>query len=653
MKKLVAILAGILISAQIVCAQTASSRQSLFNAGTYSAGDTYHQSDVVSVSGAYYISLVNGNIGHTPASSPTQWSVLGSDTSIINAGISLSAAVTACGSANTTIQITQTIAVGSGITVPANCTLLYQSAGNLTGTSITINSQITAAPVQIFGSGLAVTGLTGTITPEWFGAISYSTRALAAAGTNSATAIQSAINATTFGTVHLTGWYRIGSALSITKSAVGITGDGVGYSYPSGTWQSGLVNTTAGTDSIDLAGVFGAEVQWNQFRRFAIERSVLPTGTATGFSCSYAGGTVVQNMQIEDNIHNIHAHRCPSEGTAGFNDVSVGWGYGAVTTYTTQTMDGVFADSVDGQPFLTLWLNGVTISANAANMGSAVTYGVRAEGTTLQDIDMYKIQTESASYGVALIADSGFTNGEDIHLDNYTLDACGISCIYVSGITFAKHSGFNIGEGYAYGLNTTSADVDIETSSGVSIGNCQCYTGAGAPALYVNGSININIANADFRNLDVGNTNPIVQINNSSAVTGSSVYMESNSTSTSYFLGFTNSSTYNSFTAATMQGNGVIGAYFDGTSAANDFTAAVIAPAIVTAVSGNPTGIPGYPSYFGPIISPSFTGAYSETLTTPSSSSAACVAGQFTDDANYHYVCTATNTWKRVALTTF
>lgn len=44
---------------------------------------------------------------------------------------------------------------------------------------------------------------------------------------------------------------------------------------------------------------------------------------------------------------------------------------------------------------------------------------------------------------------------------------------------------------------------------------------------------------------------------------------------------------------------------------------------------------------------------YQETLVTPASSSAACTAGQFTDDANYHYVCTATNTWKRVALSTF
>lgn len=44
---------------------------------------------------------------------------------------------------------------------------------------------------------------------------------------------------------------------------------------------------------------------------------------------------------------------------------------------------------------------------------------------------------------------------------------------------------------------------------------------------------------------------------------------------------------------------------------------------------------------------------YVETLTTPASSSAACSAGQFTDDGSYHYVCTSTNHWRRVALTDF
>jgi hypothetical protein len=47
------------------------------------------------------------------------------------------------------------------------------------------------------------------------------------------------------------------------------------------------------------------------------------------------------------------------------------------------------------------------------------------------------------------------------------------------------------------------------------------------------------------------------------------------------------------------------------------------------------------------------SGMFTETPTTPSSSSASCTAGQFTDDTNYHYACVAANTWKRVALSSF
>ena len=40
-------------------------------------------------------------------------------------------------------------------------------------------------------------------------------------------------------------------------------------------------------------------------------------------------------------------------------------------------------------------------------------------------------------------------------------------------------------------------------------------------------------------------------------------------------------------------------------------------------------------------------------LRTPASSSAPCTAGDFMDDANYHYVCVATNRWKRAELSAF
>jgi hypothetical protein len=47
------------------------------------------------------------------------------------------------------------------------------------------------------------------------------------------------------------------------------------------------------------------------------------------------------------------------------------------------------------------------------------------------------------------------------------------------------------------------------------------------------------------------------------------------------------------------------------------------------------------------------TGSFHVNLATPSSSSAPCTAGQIGADANYIYVCVATNLWKRTALSSF
>ena len=53
------------------------------------------------------------------------------------------------------------------------------------------------------------------------------------------------------------------------------------------------------------------------------------------------------------------------------------------------------------------------------------------------------------------------------------------------------------------------------------------------------------------------------------------------------------------------------------------------------------------------VFSVSATGLLHENLNTPASSSATCNVGDFGDDAGFHYVCVATNTWKRVALSSF
>lgn len=103
----------------------------------------------------------------------------------------------------------------------------------------------------------------------------------------------------------------------------------------------------------------------------------------------------------------------------------------------------------------------------------------------------------------------------------------------------------------------------------------------------------------------------------------------------------------NNFLAGMTEASG-IAAYFDnslyGSSEGNILQGFLAGQAIKDTGTGNAVLDPSQPVKFG---------SYSETLTTPRSSSAACTPGQFTDDANFHYVCTGINTWKRVALSSF
>jgi hypothetical protein len=100
-------------------------------------------------------------------------------------------------------------------------------------------------------------------------------------------------------------------------------------------------------------------------------------------------------------------------------------------------------------------------------------------------------------------------------------------------------------------------------------------------------------------------------------------------------------SSYGSFASVWIQGGHVIG---------GSMTSLYGLKVDTLLSSGTPGSVYGVwvqsdPAYFGgTIISP---------LVTPASSSSACTTGQFENDASYHYVCTSTNTWKRVALSSF
>lgn len=76
-------------------------------------------------------------------------------------------------------------------------------------------------------------------------------------------------------------------------------------------------------------------------------------------------------------------------------------------------------------------------------------------------------------------------------------------------------------------------------------------------------------------------------------------------------------------------------------------------PILLPGTTIGATAVTNYGTQIQPDGSVVILGPTVGQLYTPASSSSACTAGQFADDASYHYVCTATDTWKRVALTAF
>jgi hypothetical protein len=103
-------------------------------------------------------------------------------------------------------------------------------------------------------------------------------------------------------------------------------------------------------------------------------------------------------------------------------------------------------------------------------------------------------------------------------------------------------------------------------------------------------------------------------------------------------------------TVSVATANGVSGTVADPTSTpAITLTLGAITPTSVT-TSGNVGVGTSSPSQLFDVNSDSIR---VRTAKTPASASATGTQGQIAWDANYLYVCTATNTWKRSAITTW
>jgi hypothetical protein len=540
----------------------------------------------------------------------------------------------------------QTITLAAGHSLSSNVNLLFQGAGKWTvngAFTLTIPNQVQGdLNTHFAGSSTIAFGASQALAPvEWFGAIGDS-NGTTGNGTDNTTAIQNTLNALVNGQAQLQQKiYRITSALSITKSAVGIAGNTVNWDIPfygpsPAATTSKILIDSASANAITVAGSSSHYVANNRFNNFVINRTQIPTGTAAGLSLSFTSAATVQFVSSNDSVYDFYIHASPSISSGGVYNSTAGYGYNGVTE-TTGTYSCFYLDSADGNPENSLQVRDSGCFSNLS--ATPIVNGMILTGSALNDVTTYDFQTAGASYGqvVNYTGGGGAIATQDIHFIDSILDTCSVSCYKISNVSNATSGAVSIRGGWAQANATATGagTIDIQSSQNVMVANVQIHvTSSGVPAINVASSSQLVVTNNNIFG-PANNTNTAIAI----ASTTSSTFTGNKINTFAVGMSVTNSSG-NSITGNTWTNMNTNGVSFSGTSSntaglvtSNTFTSVVGAVADSTGTNSN-LGING-------------------ALLTPSSSSANCSPGSIEWDTGFIYVCTSSNTWKRAALSTF
>lgn len=275
-----------------------------------------------------------------------------------------------------TQPFTQTIAANH--TLNPNVNLQFQGNGswtvNGTGFTLTIGGQVAGTIAQHFIAGTASIAFSSynTLVPvEWFGAVGDWN---GTTGTNNLTAIQTALNATTYGQIFYSAkQYAIGGTLTVTKGNLGMKGPRAGRGG-----DFGLVETVAGDDAVDITGGQG------YFEDFAVESSVTQTGTASGLHFSGSEGALIKNVMSQDFFYPFYIHNSPSGAAGWFNDQAQ---FTALSSTLTSPV-GYYMPSTDGlaEDSLTIRDSSMTTTPTGGPL-SAI--GAEMYGTAVNDVDLF------------------------------------------------------------------------------------------------------------------------------------------------------------------------------------------------------------------------------------------------------------------------
>ncbi len=642
----------------------AQTRSLVAYVGSYSAGTTYNLNDMVLSEGVFYISLGANNVDNAPISSPSQWVPLSSSSS--GDGIS---AITGDITASGTGRIVSTLANVNGTSgTCGDATHVCQITTNAKGltteqTPIAIASQTgpagpmgppgaTGAPGAAGPPGaMGPPGSTGAIGPagppgEAGGAAgSIAHTLLGLAGDNAGNAIVETPQVMAKTLVDSTGTNMLGSTTNPTSPGANNFLLGIGVA-------PNLSKSTKGGDSDYFSGYMAGHSAVSTRESIALGPDSLYTyqgcqitGCATGPEDGIViaiGSDAFQSLNSPtsgsgqaDSIG--IGQKVAATDLSSLQDTFVGTHVGASIFGITGSSQSVVVGAWAAAPAyanITLTRSefiGVNSGGDQGN-GGPITDDLGVGFNSLNALSPTSPSNGNQNTAVGNLSGCGVSTGTDNSFFGYNAGG------QTSGICAPAISGsWNVGVG-------ARAGVALTTGSANFLGSAQGPT---------TGSQNIVI---DPVGLPMGaaTNNIVLGYGTSRSFNGS----ESLNTLIGSGSTIAAGDVYDDCIGALITCSGSFVTAFGTNSSATSFEAIAIGYS-ATASAQNAIQIgPGTNSTANTLQYMTHTiadgsGNLFGTISTPASSSAPCTAGQFSDDANYHYVCVATNTWKRVALSTF
>jgi hypothetical protein len=398
-------------------------------------------------------------------------------------GDTISSIETECSSPCTYVVTSpQTITLGASHALNANVNLQFMAHGSWTingsGFTLTIPGNVSGTLNQHFvaGSGSVAFGNTQAQAPvEWFGAVNDWN---GSTGTDNTTAIQTCLNLAITCTFQV-GGYEITSALSVSKANVGLAGAVAGSTaFPYGGSVSGtyLITTSASADIIDFAGASGNYINHNTVKRIAFERSVPPSGSATGLSFSYVAGATVSQTQSMDSITGYYIKAVPGLWVGSFDYNVASWGYGLPGNSYPTTVTGWALDTSGATQLDSFQMNHNSADNADSNMASSST-GISLTGTNISDVMSDDFETSNYVGTGINITPSGTTNftAGDVHFTHAVLDQCRVNCILVDNVIASTYGAVELNGWFNEGVGGSGCAVQLTNSVGVTVTASQIY----------------------------------------------------------------------------------------------------------------------------------------------------------------------------------